>query len=239
MCLEFRKLVRLEDSQAGGLARRSVLGLNALEYNAVEVHAEQDPRVVFLARCATHAVGSVVIGGLSVTDRISDPVGLFGKLKFETPLGGLNGGRFYSLTRYPDGPAYLFHNVDPSFFGTLSRRRKENDLMTLIHDDALALLLSDGAPDVGAIRASVESGSVDEFDYLRDLASCCGVIILTSGDGQFFEVYAQDFGNFTLIEGPLNDAIDVIANTKWYKQNEDRLAWDDVGCCLMVADASI
>jgi hypothetical protein len=238
MCLEFRKLVRLEDSQEGGLARRAVLGLNALEYNVVDIPADQDPRVAFLARCATYAKGSVVIGGLAVADRISDPADLFGILKFDTVVGGLHGGRFYSLARYPAGPAYLFHDVDQSFFDALSRRRQEDDLMALIHDDALALLLSDCTPDMDALRTVIEGGSADEFDYLRDLADRCRVVILTSGDGQSFEAFARDAGSLALMDRPLDAAIDVIENTSWYAQNRDRLAWDDLDGCFVLAGGS-
>jgi hypothetical protein len=248
-------IIRTEDQEKRGLHIRHIWGLNLFGVN--KVNGVLDPRVAFLEALCTAYQSAAHVD--TVACEQEQPEAFFeSSLRdkyVRTPI------TIYDGTFFEKQEAERFGSF---FLPTPAQLLKEHG-SDLLLNDAIALYVSNGESEQGSLtalqylalhppafekipppenfRPSQEWWAIRyrNFDtWLKAALQNCEIVVLSSSDGWYLEVYALRKENLDMIEIPLEIAIREIESTSWYRENQDNLYWEsEKDLCLKVRVSGI
>lgn len=237
MASETQQIVRIKEVSNGTLSERRVFGLNIFSSNHVECSIGDEPRIAFLSRLCSTTDAGLNIGNLF--DYADGPNELFGGTDWEgryrTVATGCYGGDFYDARKWDSFPALFFEQVSDLFFQITMHG--DSLISRVLQLDAIAYFISPREPAsvervVEVLNAPFESSDAvieKSLDFYK-------LIGFSQADGDYFSFYSRSSEDFAVIDEPLAAAVNLIESSKWYKDNQSELNWDEeYSVCLIKA----
>lgn len=230
-----QSIIRQRDELKGGLNLRYIFGLNIFAANGINIPVESDPRIIFLRTLSNYHACSAHTGNLY--DLAENPPDLFEKPPGEDTYIlasiSVNGGIFYDAKTWNTFPPCFFPQVDDGFW----QARMDDGRSVIVEAleyDALAIYAGINDNVLDEVVSLVKKDFPGHEAWLKQMVDLYKLVILSSGDGEYFSVYSQNDSQFDSLSPALIEAVDNIKTTEWYRQHVSSLIWDDKSnLCLM------
>jgi len=233
------EIVKILDKPANNLIQRSILGLNVFTRNQVDYGIQNDPQLEFLRQICSRNQVSGNTG--SLIDFADTPDELFGELsKYEEnyyPVKiGCFGGEFYDPKERNSFPPLFFPKISSHFISMPDWVEDDASLtLRIMLSDALALFISPKSKDseieiLNLLNLPLRSSNI----FIQQAADFYNLVMVSEADRDYFTFFSQTTEALDLINNPLDNAIKLIKDSVWYKENQSALIWDDeYSMCLI------
>jgi hypothetical protein len=227
-------IIKIYDLSEYDLNTRIIYGLNIFDANALDVPLTEDPIVNFLDALSVQFQCSAHIGRHGLKDIIDSPEELFG-LPFRTvpylrTAVAIGGGSFYMEKTVPDNLSCFFPVVSQDFW--LARTHKGESVENSLRYDALALYMDGDDKTVNKMQHLLYPSNVNQADWLRQVTDLYSIVITTDYDGWMLVAYSKSPDDFSKLTLALNQTVNSIRISDWYRKNYQNLQWSDKDQCL-------
>jgi hypothetical protein len=233
------KPLRIEDKINNEILVRYVFGLNIFRVNKID--RSKNLELKFLEFVSRETLVSAHTGSLH--DIADSPEELFDSpddyTYYEKVEVGVFGGAFYSTKDWSLFPPCFFPKVS-EFFWNIKNGSSDLVLEEILDWDALAIYVS--PYDNGfanEIKSFFDMKFVSSEDWIKKALSLYRLIIVSTGDMNFFKVYANSSTDFDILNNSLRKTEEIILSNKWYQNNKNSLVWDNENnMCLILSNKS-
>ena len=226
------RTVRYEDEHTDGLCSRSVFGLNTFRANDVELGWRSDPLQIAFEAISANPLTAAHSGTLAlddIADETDPPLASLSPDGSVVPIG-LHGGTFYRDGDQPLG--YLFRSA-PIMFATWSDRNLEY----LVRCDSLALYVLGSTQSFDILCGIAANAPTNHSAWLRTVLESYSLVIINEADGWYVRAFARTTRDLALLSPAMERASDAIESSSWYRENSDRLEWEELDACLKISCA--